>query len=344
MSDARGVGRVVLHAAVSAAFLGVLMWRADAGAVAGALRGAGWHWVAVAVPLLALAKALHGVRWWLLIRRTGDVPLWEGMLMLLAATGVGVILPLRAGAVLQVQVLHRRYRVERATIAGMLVLEGFLDTVSLLMLAAAAVPILSLDGLLSPRAVLGAVAVLAVVTALVALMVHRRSWPWLLPRAPAGLRRSIEREAGNLARGFATVGSLRVAMLLVLITLANWLVSAAALWVAGQGFALAVPIDGYLAAEIVGTLSGAVPLTQENIGPYELAVRETLVRFGAQGSPAAFAIAAHAAIIATAGFVGLAAAWALRLGWDDLFYLRADAPRAGRCRPGTGRYTGPRGR
>lgn len=342
MSGVRGVGRVVLHGAISAALLGVLMWRADAGSVAGALRGAEWRWVAVAVPLLALAKALHGVRWWLLIRRAGDVPLREGVLTLLAATGVGVILPLRAGAVLQVQVLHRRYRVERATIAGMLVLEGFLDAVSLLVLAAAAVPLLGLGGLLSPRAVLGAVAVPAVVTALVALMVRRRCWAWLLPRAPARLRRSIEREAGNLARGFAAAGSVRVVILLVLITLANWLVSAAALWVAGRGFALAVPIDAYLAAEIVGTLSGAVPLTQENIGPYELAVRETLVRFGAQGNPAAFAVVAHAAIIATAAFVGLAAAWALRLGRDDLFYLRADAPRTGRCRPGSCRCTGPR--
>ena len=322
--DRARVLRVALQLAVSAAFLGVLLWRTDLSGIGAALRAADWRWAALAVPMLAVIKATQGLRWWLIVRRAGAVPARDCMLLVAAAAGVGVMLPLRAGTALQVQVLHRRYGVQRAAIAGTLMLEGLLDALTLLLLAAFAAPLLGLGGLISPRALAVSAVIIATVAAGAAAVTWRSTRARLAPFVPRRVRQTVERETANLAKGFAAAGSARLVAVLVALTFANWLLSASALSVVGRGFGLGVPAYAYLGVEIVGNLSSAVPLTQENIGPYELAVRETLVALGAQGSPAAFAIAAHATSIAATALAGLGALWALRLRRTDVFFWRAD--------------------
>lgn len=330
--------RVLVQIAVSAAFIGVLLWRGDLGDLARALRQADWGWVALAAALVIASKATHGVRWWLLVRRAGPgpagagtsggrrVPLGGTVLILLAATGVSVILPLRAGAALQLQVLRRRYGVERAAVAGTLVLEGFLDAAAVLLLALALAPFLGLDRFVSPLVLAAGLALLAAGAAAATLLARRGAWRQLLARIPSRHgRQAVEGWAAGLGRGFAAAGSVPYLVLLLAVTLGDWALATAAYVLVGHGLDLGVPLRAYLAAEIIGNLSGAVPLTQANVGPYELAVRETLAAFGAEGNrAAAFAVAAHAAIITATAAAGLAAAWALRLGRDDLFYIHAE--------------------
>ena len=79
------------------------------------------------------------------------------------------------------------------------------------------------------------------------------------------------------------------------------------------------------AVEVAGNLAGVVPLTQGNVGTFELAVAETLAAFGAAGDRAlAYAVAAHLAALLATALTGLIAAWMLGLRRQDVFYLRAD--------------------
>lgn len=311
--------RILVQIGVTVGLIGFLLWRADLSDVLDALRGAEWWLIPLAILLVATSKLLHGFRWWLLVRQAGDVPPRAAILILLAAVGVGVLLPFRAGAALQVQVLHRRYGIDRAAVAGSLMGEGVLDAVLVLVLVLVAVPLLGLQKGVIVGAIAGA-AVMALLAGAVALLGSgraRESWFRWLPARP---RAPVQRGIANLRLGMRALGRPRTAWLLLLPTMGDWLLATTAHNLVGYAFGLGVPPYAYLAVEIVGNASTALPLTAGSIGPYEVAARETLVLFGADGNrAAAFALATHASILIAEAADGLLALWALGLRKKDVW-------------------------
>jgi uncharacterized membrane protein YbhN (UPF0104 family) len=276
-----------------------------------------WEWLLLAVLFVAASKVMHGLRWWLLLRRAGRVPLAEAVLLLLAATGVSVLVPLRAGAVLQVQVLNRRHGMPRAVVMGTLVAEALLDALLLLVFAVAAVPLVGLEGGVLRAAVLSAI--VAATAAGLILLLGRRHATAAATAATDRVRAGAGALLANVARGLATLGGPASIALLLLPTLGDWLLAATAHWVVGSSFGLEVPAYAYLGVEIVGNLVGAMPLSQANVGPYDLAVQQTLAAFGVDAARAtAFAVTTHATIIVAEFGVGLVAAWLLRLRPEDI--------------------------
>src|SRR5438067_1033893 len=100
---------LLFQVGLTLACFGLLVWQVSPAEVADALGDAGWRWVLPAAALAWLSLVAHGIRWWLLIRRSGPVPVRQAVGIILAAGGLGAVLPLRAGSVLQVQMVHRRY-------------------------------------------------------------------------------------------------------------------------------------------------------------------------------------------------------------------------------------------
>lgn len=317
-------GRILLQLAVSAAFVGLLLWRGDLGDFLTALRDADWWWIAGAAAMVVGSRMAHGIRWWLQLRRIGRVPLRGVVLVMLAATGVSVILPLRAGTVLQVQVIRSRYDIDRAAVGGTLLLEPFLDLTAMVVIAAVAIPLFGLQEFVPWQSVVIAAAIIAVALAVLAATVWSDGWKAALRLAPARVRGWMTAQVGNLGRGLKTAGSAGYVTLLLSVTFVDWAFAFASYWLTGRAFSLVAPAKAYLAVAITANLSSAVPLTQANVGPYELIVRGTLGAFGVPGDRAtAFAVASHAAIIIPTALTGVAAVWALRLRWHDVFYLRA---------------------
>lgn len=316
-----GIG---IQFALSAAILGVFLWRVDAAKLVRELRTADWRWIVLGMVVVAGAKVARGVRWWLLLRRTGPVPLRGAVLVLLVAIGVGAVLPLRAGTALQLQVLHRRYGVDRTAVAGTLVAEGMLDAPVLLLLALATAPLLPVTIKVSVGLLLVVGGVMLALAGLVVLGSRGRGWRWTA--LPPRLRAPVGRWLADLSRGFAVFDSTRSILLLLLLTLSDWAIAAVVFYgLVGKAVGLTLPWSAFLAVELSVNLADAVPLTASNIGPYEFAVRETLIAIGADGDrAAAFAVAAHAALILGTALTGLAAVWALHLRREDLFYLRRD--------------------
>lgn len=311
--------RIIAQVAVTAGLIGYLLWRTDPSAVVDALRHADWWLVPVAVLCVAASKLMHGIRWWLLIRHAGKVPLRAAILTLLAAVGLGVLLPFRAGAALQVQVLHRRYGIDRAAVAGSLMGEGVLDAVLVLMLVLVAVPLLGLQRGVVEGA-LGGAAVMAVLAGTVAMLGSQRAQERWFRWLPERIRGTVQRGIANLRLGMKALGRPQTAWLLLLPTMGDWLLATTAHNLVGRAFGLGVPVYSYLAVEIIGNASTALPLTAGSIGPYEVAARETLVLFGADGNRAAlFALATHACILIAEASDGLLALWALGLRKKDLW-------------------------
>jgi uncharacterized membrane protein YbhN (UPF0104 family) len=316
----RTAGRILLQLLLSAAFVAVLVWRGDFGGSLVALRTARWGFIAPAIVLVALSNVMHGIRWWLLLRRAGTVPVRDTILVLIAATGLGLVLPFRTGAALQLQVVRRRYGIDRVVVVGTLIGEGLVDAAMFVLLALVAVPLLGLDNRILVVAVL--LAVLAGSLALSVVLLGGRSRRWLLP-LPDRARILVEDIATSLALGLNALGNPRSAALLVIPTIGDWTLMTGAHWLAGHAVGLYAPVYAFLAVEIVANVATTVPLTQLNVGPYEVAARETMAAFGADPRHAtAFAIATHLSVIVAAALSGLAAAWMLHLRREDIFYVR----------------------
>jgi uncharacterized protein (TIRG00374 family) len=321
---------LLLQFAVSAAFLAVLLWRVDPARLGRDLSRAEWRWVLPAVPLFAASAMMHGVRWWLIARRAGLVRLRDGVPALLVTAGANLVLPLNMGLAVLVQILHRRQGMERAAVLGTLGADAAVDIVVLVPLVLAVTPILPIfpqatDGIAAAGAAAGLIVLLVLFRHRIAGLVQPalRSLP--LPRRfQDWLGRSV---ATGLA-GFTALGSPRTVLLAVLVTLCDWTLAAMGHMLVGRAFHLHVRPTVYWVVEVAVNLSSVMPLTQGNVGPYEVVVRELLVTAGVRGNrAAAFAIGAHAVILATTVLVSIVAALALRLRWRDLFSLRP-APRA----------------
>ena len=311
--------QIAVQLGISAGLLGLLLWRTDLDEVRGAVRGADWRLLPLAAALVAVAKLLQGVRWWLLVRQTGPVPLRATVLVLLAGVGLGVLLPFRAGAALQLQVLHRRYGVDRVAVAGSLVGEGLIDAVLVLTLAVIAVPLFGIQHGVIAGALIGA-GVLILLAGVVTVLGSNRAPERWLRWLPNRLRAPVQTAPAKLRHGMRALGRPRAVALMLLLTLADWLLAAGAHWLVGAAFGLTVPPYAYLAVEIIGNASATLPLTAGSVGPYEVAVRETLVLFGADSTRAAvFAVGTHSAIIAEEVASGLLALAALGLRRTDLW-------------------------
>src|SRR5579884_291953 len=167
-------GRIALQLAVSAAFIGILLWRVNVGKLWHELTAANWHWLLLAVPCFGASTLFGGLRWWLLVRRTGEVPLRAGVLTLLASSAVDLLLPLRAGTVALLQVLNHRYRVPRAGVVGAAAAGGLVDIVATVALVVALWPLLAVTSRSSLGSILGIASGIAVTAILLLLLLRGR--------------------------------------------------------------------------------------------------------------------------------------------------------------------------
>jgi uncharacterized protein (TIRG00374 family) len=321
----RLAARIALQFAVSGAFLALLFWRVDVGKLWEELTTADWRWIGLALPCFAASSAFHGVRWWLLARRAGKVPLRDSVLALLATTGVDLVLPLRAGVAALVQIMHRRHRIDRAALVGTVGADGLVDVIALPVLVLVITPLLPVTGVVPVRALLVVGAVGLVVIGLVLLAQRAHIQEAMLKLVPHRIREATGRRLRSLIGGLATFGEPRTAALLLAATFADWMAAAVGYAIVGRGFALREPLPVYLIVEVAGNASSIVPLTQGNIGPYELIVQQVLTTAGADGAhAAAFAVGAHAVVLLSTLLTSILAAVALRLHTRDLFYVSAE--------------------
>jgi len=312
-----------LQLAVSLALLGGIVWWTGAAALWRAIRGAEPRWVLAAAGVFTLVTLVHGVRWWVLLRPLGRVSLRDAVLVLLVAKAVGKLLPLRAGAVLQVQLLGRRYALNRAAVAGTLVLEAVIDAACFLVVFLLLAPLIGGGAYLTTGIWVMALVVIAALAASLWLARRRAA------RAGVPLRVGLSGRLSGLlddARaGFQAVRSPTAIALAAALTLGDWLLAALGFWCAGRAFHLDLAPPVYLLAEVVSNLTGAIPFTQSGIGPYEVALAQLMaVRGVAPDVAGAYAVGTHALMLLTALVSAALALIPLRLRLSEVLYLRAE--------------------
>jgi len=312
--------RLLLQLAVSLALLAAVVWWAGPLELVQALGDADLRWLVPAALVFASATAVHGVRWWVLLRPVGRVPLRAAVLALIVGKAVGFVVPLRAGAVVQVQLLGRRYALDRGAVAGTLVLEAVIDAACFLALFILVAPFVGGPALTGGIWLMAAV----VVAALAALLVlARQRHVAASETGGSGILGRVQQTVEAVRAGFEAVRNPWAVTIATALTLVDWLLASCGYALVGRAFGLRVAPVVYLLVEIVGNLAAALPFTQSGIGAYEVAVAQLLTRRGETVDLAsAYAVGAHALIWLTALLSGGVALALLRLRPGEVFYLR----------------------
>lgn len=325
--------------AVSAGLIGLLVWRVDIREALETLTEANYVYVAAALPVYSLSKLLSTYRWRLMLRSLGDLPLLELYGIYLTSNMVNVLIPLRAGDFVRIQVPARRYALPRAGLtATVLVTESLLDGVAFAAVVLGAISFLDVPNV--PAAL--AWGLIVVVTAGLAVAVwasrlrlgegwEERGWSARLPRT---VRRAAGEFLPSFQEGLGLLRDTRLAGQALVVTFAIWLLEGARFALLGLTFGLHLGFADYLVIMVVANMATAIPITPSSIGPYEVAVAEVVALLGVDAALAGgYAIGTHVLIVAWIVATGLAAMWLMGLAWGDVFYLRERSPAEMRSGP-----------
>jgi len=308
MRSRGGLGRAALGTAISAAALYLVARSVDIGAAWDALRSAQPGWLGLLVAFIGIDLLTRALRWRVLLSPVGAVAYRDSLASLLVGYLANNVLPARLGEFVRSHDLGERSGLSKSTILGTIVVERVMDTLVVVVIAALAIFVLSVRGVVASAVLVGlAVTSLLVVGILVGLVAHR------LPGADAASAfiNRWPRVHGLLVRlraGLAVTRSARVMSIALALTLVSW--SCAVLGFASAAQSVGVePTIGQAALLAAGVnLATAVPAAPGYVGTFELAAVTIAASVGiGRESALAFAVLLHAMSLLVTSLGGAAA-------------------------------------
>ena len=290
-----GLGRAALGIAISAVALVLVAHSVDVSAAWDAMRSAQPAWLTLLVVLVCVDLLTRALRWKVLLSPVGRVRYGDSLASLLVGYLANNVLPARLGEVVRSHDLGERSGLSKSTILGTIVVERVMDTLVVVVIAALAIFVLSVRGIVASAILVGlAVTALLVVAIAVGLVAHR------LPgadRASAFINRwpRIHGLLVRLRAGLAVARSMRVMAASLGFTMVSW--SCAVLGFAAAAQSVGVePTMGQAALLAAGVnLATAVPAAPGYVGTFELAAVTIAASVGIDRESAlAFAVLLHA--------------------------------------------------
>lgn len=224
--------------------------------------------------VLLTAVPLRGIRWSIFLQPIKRVS-WK---MTSGATLVGYFgnnaLPFRLGEVLRSYYLSRQVNVPMSQVFGTVIVERFLDAISLLVLLAF-LPLFEPipESLRAP--VLWSVLVSLILTAMTYWIVKRRAIPLL--RGRLILRGRLKTLADNLRLGFTSLRHGRHYLPLFILTLLIWALYLVSLYIIQRGLGLGLSMGQTYLILVATSLVLGVPAAPGFVGTYHAAVILVLV-------------------------------------------------------------------
>ncbi len=290
-----GLGRAALGISISAVALFLVARSVDIPAAWDAIRSAQPGWLALLVAFACVDLLNRALRWKVLLSPVGQVKYEDSLASLLVGYLANNVLPARLGEVVRSHDLGERSGLSKPTILGTIVVERVMDTLMVVVIAAVAIFVLSVRGIVASAVLVGlAVTALLIVAIIVGLVAHR------LPgadRASAFINR-WPRVHGLLVRlraGLAVTGNIRVMATSLVLTVVSWSCAVLGFAVAAQSVGVQ-PTMGQAALLAAGVnLATAVPAAPGYVGTFELAAVTIAASVGIDPESAlAFAVLLHA--------------------------------------------------
>lgn len=264
---------VLARLAVAAAITAYILWTIDAGAVLEALEAADWRWLAAAVALVLVDRALNAYRWLVLLRPIAAArpPLSAVLRIFFVSTFVGTFLPGTVGGDAVRSVALSRYGVGMADSIASVLADRVFGALSILLVGALAALFApaSVPAWLPPATV--AIAVLACTGVALALFSDAadRLTRSLLRRWTRG---RVLRAGTNLLESLRRYGHFPGALLNVLGgSIAVQTLRVAQAWMLGVALGLTLGPSVYLVYIPVILLIMLVPITVNGIGTSQAA-------------------------------------------------------------------------
>lgn len=332
------MSRLKLAAGVllSAALVVYLLASVDLSALAGQLRRTHWGWTTLGAALAVLGLWVRAWRWRYLFPPRSDPPgLLPGVMI---GYMVNNVLPLRAGEVVRVYVVARRWGHGFWTALATLIVERVLDSLSIVLVLGLLVLVLPVPALFEWTAA----ALLAIDLAAVAALAFLAVSPARGRRLIAGLTRRWPRLAARASRGYDTfvagLGGIRTPTHLVPLavwTVLVWVVPAAAAWIMLRAVDLTLPFSaGWAVLAFVG-LGVSIPSAPGYVGVFHYAAVLAVEMFGVPRAAAlGYALVFHASQVLPVTLVG----W-LFLVREQLTLREATRARPAEPGPGAGTAT-----
>jgi uncharacterized protein (TIRG00374 family) len=309
----RTLARGVFGIAVSVISIWILIHAVDIGAALQVLATASPAWIAVMVVTAFVDVAARGMRWRVLLAPIAPLPYRR----VLGYTYIGYlannVLPARLGELYRSHALGEGEGISRTTVLGTVVVERVVDTVMVVAIAALAVVVLSVRGVMSSAVLLGAafVALLVIVLGL-GIAAHRLPGAERVGRLIAARPRLLEL-ARRLRDGLAVAGRPRTLGAAIVLSAVAWAASAGTFLAAGQavGVELSLAQAALLTSGVA--LATIVPSGPGYLGTFELTAVGIAAGFGI-GRDQAFAMGllVHVVILALTTIGGVIAG--VRLG------------------------------
>ena len=309
----RTILRTVLGVAISGVAIWILARSVDVPRTVDVLRTANPAWILLMVGTVFVDVAARGGRWHALLLPIKRLPYRR----VLGYTYLGYlannVLPARLGELVRSHALGEGEGVSRPTVLGTVVVERIVDTVIVVGLAALAVIVLGVRGVMSTAVVLGAAFVgLLTVGLFVAIVSHRLPGAERLAGIAGRYPRVLEL-ARRLRTGLAVASDPATLVRALVLSAAAWVASIASFIAGGQavGIELSLSQAALLCSGVA--LATIVPSAPGYVGTFELTAVGIASIFGADPDAAfAMALLVHAMILAITSVGGVIAA--LRLG------------------------------
>ena len=298
--------RLALGIAISVALFAYLLTTVDLAQVAERLRHMHVGWTAISVVLAPIGLWVRARRWRYLFAPADRPPgLLPAMMIGYMANN---ILPLRAGELVRVYVVARRWGRGFWAVLGTLVVERVLDSLAIVGILAILVVLIPVPAIFQYTAAILLAIDVAAVAALVALAVAPAAAARLLARLTARwpqLEHRASRIFGTFVRGLDGVRARGNLLPLIGWTILVWIVPALAAWTMLLAMDLHLPLTaGWTVLAFVG-LSVSIPSAPGYVGVFHYAAVLALEVFGVTRPIAVgYALVFHAAQILPVTLVG----------------------------------------
>ena len=305
--------RGTIGIAVSVFAIWILVRSVDIGAAVEVLRRASPAWIAVMLVATTVDVGARGARWRTLLAPIAPLPYRR----VLGYTYIGYlannVLPARLGELYRSHALGEAEGVSRTTVLGTVVVERVVDTMMVVAIAAVAVLVLSVRGVMSSAVLLGLAFVALLVLALgVGIAAHRLPGADRVAAIVARWPRVLE-SARRLRDGLSVARRPRVLFAALAFSALAWAASTVTFLAAGQAVGVQLTVaQGALLTSGVALVT-IIPSGPGYVGTFELTVVEIAAGLGiSRDSALALGLLVHLMIIATTSVGGVVAMLALR--------------------------------
>ena len=312
-----------IGAGLSLALLVLFIVTIHLGRMGRALAEANYLYLVPGVGLYLMSVFFRSIRWQVLLRHMGSVPLRRLYPVVVVGYMANNLLPMRMGELVRSYYLGRREGLSTTSTLATILVERVLDAVTLLLFIAVIGLFFPLTGLAQafgdrygvPWPLLVVALSVPFIVAFAALLFLAR-FPDRIDSATATavrpLPRAFRAPVRNLVRlfhqGIAPLRDPRTLVLLLLLSMPIWLLESALFFLVGIGFGLHdsfASLGEFAVANILVTaianIGSSIPAAPGGIGLFELVARETLVLLPNasidRAVAAGFAAVVHAALL-----------------------------------------------